>query len=418
MQDFAVRFALSIWETLVEMSPYLLFGFFVAGLLSMLVKPATVERHLGGGGIWPVVKAAVFGVPLPLCSCGVIPVAASLRRHGANPAATTSFLISTPQTGVDSIMVTLGLLGPVIAVFRPIAAFLSGLFGGALVNLFGSDRGASAEERPVCTAECCSGAPSSNAFVRALRYGFVTLPRDINKALIVGILLAGVITAAIPPNYLASVLGGGIVSMLIMMAVGIPVYVCATASVPIAAALIAKGVSPGAALVFLMTGPATNAATITTVWKIMGRRVAVVYLAAVAVSALAAGFILDSFFTAQGAHAMSHGHWMMPRAVNLAAAIALVAVLAASFRRPARVGDRVSPDGGARVLRMKIKGMTCDHCAEAVQRALAESPGVRSAEVDLGKGEALVSGEAYDPSRLKEAVEALGYTVAGIEESS
>ena len=418
MQDLVLKFLLSIWQTLLEMSPYLLFGFFVAGLLSMLVKPETVERHLGGRGIWPVIKAAVFGVPLPLCSCGVIPVAASLRRHGAGAAATTSFLISTPQTGVDSIMVTLSLLGPLFAVFRPIVAFLSGLFGGVLVNLFGFEKGAPPEEHPVCTAECCSGAENGHAFVRALRYGFVTLPRDINKALIVGIVLAGVITAAVPPNYLASVLGGGIAAMLIMMAVGIPIYVCATASVPIAAALIAKGVSPGAALVFLMTGPATNAATITTVWKIMGRRIAVIYLVTVAVSALAAGLILDAFFNAGGAHAMSHSHWMMPRAVGLASAIALVVVLAAAFFRPAKVGKVVPAGGKARVLRMKIEGMTCNHCAGAVQRSLVESAGVRSAEVDPKKGEALVNGEGFDVARLTEAVEALGYKVVGTDESA
>jgi uncharacterized membrane protein YraQ (UPF0718 family)/copper chaperone CopZ len=412
-----MRFGVSIWETLLEMSPFLLFGFFMAGLLSMLAKPETVERHLGGAGMWPVFKAAVFGVPLPLCSCGVIPVAASLRRHGAGAAATTSFLLSTPQTGIDSIMVTLSLLGPVFAVFRPIVAFLSGLFGGALVNLFGFEKGAAAEPRAACTAECCSGGPKGSGFIRALKYGFGTLPRDINRALIIGIVLAGLISAAVPPNYLAHVLGGGIAAMLIMMAVGIPVYVCATASVPIAAALIAKGVSPGAALVFLMTGPATNAATITTVWKIMGRRIAAIYLIAVAASALAAGLILDALFKASGVHAMSHGHWMMPHAVSIAAATALVAVLAATFFQPSKVGEVAPAAGRSRVLRMKIEGMTCNHCAGAVQRALAESPGVRSAEVDLRKGEALVSGDDFEPARLRQAVEALGYTVAGADES-
>lgn len=418
LHDLILRFGLSIWQTLLEMSPYLLFGFFVAGLLSMFVKPETVERHLGGRGVGPVVKAAVFGVPLPLCSCGVIPVAASLRRHGAGTAATTSFLISTPQTGVDSIMVTLSLLGPVFAIFRPIVAFLSGLFGGMLVELFGYERGAPPEGMPVCTAECCSGlVERSNRFVLALKYGFVTLPRDINRALIVGIILAGVISAVIPPNYLSSVLGGGIVSMLIMMAVGIPIYVCATASVPIAAALIAKGVSPGAALVFLMTGPATNAATIATVWKIMGKRIAVIYLIAVAASALAAGLVFDGFFRAGGSYAMSHTHWMMPRWIAAACALALIGVLGYAFRRPAKIGESAPVGARVRIVRFTIQGMTCDHCAVVVQRALAESSGVLSAEVDLRKGEAVASGAELHVAELKRAIESLGYKVIGTDES-
>jgi hypothetical protein len=418
LHDLVLKFVLSIWETLLEMSPYLLFGFFVAGLLSIFIKPETVEHHLGGRGAGPVLKAAVFGVPLPLCSCGVIPVAASLRRHGAGRAATTSFLISTPQTGVDSIMVTLSLLGPVFAIFRPIVAFLSGLFGGALVNLFGFEKGAPPEALPVCTAECCSGAVErSSRFTLALKYGFVTLPRDINRALIVGIALAGVISAAIPPNYLSSFLGGGVVSMLIMMAVGIPLYVCATASVPIAAALIAKGVSPGAALVFLMTGPATNAATIATVWKIMGRRIAIIYLFAVAASALAAGLVLDGFFRTGGSYAMSHSHWMMPRWITVACALALIGVLGYAFRRAPKVGESAPAGEPAMIVRFTIQGMTCNHCALAVQRALAESPGVRSAEVDLKKGEATVSGAELDAAELARAIESLGYKVVGTDQS-
>ncbi len=415
MVDFALRFALSIWETLREMSPYLLFGFFVAGLLSVLVKPEVVERHLGGRGFWQVVKAAVFGVPLPLCSCGVIPVAASLRRHGAGAGATTSFLISTPQTGVDSIMVTYSLLGPVFAVFRPAVAFLSGLLGGTLVNLFGHEKGAVEAAPPACTAECCSGAENHRgSMARALRYGFVTLPRDLNKALLAGIVVAGAIAAVVPDDYLAGVLGGGIASMLIMMAVGIPVYVCATASVPIAAALIAKGVSPGAALVFLMTGPATNAATIMTVWRIMGKRIAAIYLASVAASAVAAGLVLDAVFTARGGHAMAHAHWMLPGWAGTAAAIVLLGVLAAAFFAPSRVGAVPKGPGDSETIRIAVGGMTCNHCAGAVRRALEESPGVSSAAVDLKTGEAVVAGRALDEAALAKAVESLGYRVLRI----
>jgi uncharacterized membrane protein YraQ (UPF0718 family) len=318
------------WHTLEAMAPYLLFGFLAAGLLSVFVSPELVERHLGRGRGRPVVKAALFGVPLPLCSCSVIPVATSLRRHGANRGATVSFLISAPQTGVDSIFVTYSLLGPVFAVFRPLAAFVSGLFGGLIVaHADGEGETPPGEEdAPTC---CCCHAPGARRSLRAgLRHGFVTLPRDIANSLIVGLLLAGLIGALIPEAYFAGGLGSGWGAKFLMMLAGIPVYVCATATVPVAAALIGAGLSPGAALVFLMTGPATNAATIATVWNVMGKRTAWLYVAVVGVSALAAGGLLDKVYQSTGATAAVAEHAMLPGAVRTAAAVALLLLLAAA----------------------------------------------------------------------------------------
>ena len=333
-----VTIAAAFWSTLGEMAPYLLLGFLVAGLLSVFVRAELVERHLGGRGLWQVVKASLFGVPLPLCSCGVVPVAASLRRHGAGRGATVAFLISTPQTGVDSIFVTLSLLGPVYAVYRPIAALVSGVVGGALADLAGGRAGAAADAAGAhakCTGACC--APSSNGRLRrALAYGFGDLPQDIGRALLIGLVIAALITAFVPPEGLGRWLGGGVLAMLLMMALGIPVYVCATASVPIAAALIAKGASPGAALVFLMTGPATNAATIATVWKVMGPRTAAAYLLSVAATALGAGLLLDAVYTYTGAVAGEAPRWELPAAVKWAAAVALLAVLAVGAIRSRR----------------------------------------------------------------------------------
>ena len=254
---------LAIWGTLCEMAPYLLLGFLVAGLLSVFISPEIVERHLGGRGMWPVVKAALLGVPLPLCSCGVIPVAASLRRHGASRGATTAFLLSTPQTGVDSIVVTYSLMGGLFALIRPVAAFITGLVVGWFVDVLTAHNYGKPVVPPLpCTEACCAPtARPKNNILRALHYGFFVLPRGIGNALIVGLLVSGVIAAFVPDDFFAGVFGTGIVGMLIMMAIGIPLYVCATGSIPVAAALMMKGVSPGAALVFLMTGPATNAVT-------------------------------------------------------------------------------------------------------------------------------------------------------------
>ena len=326
MADFIKLIITDFWGTIAEMSPYLLFGFFVAGLLSVLVSQQLVEKHLGGRGLWPLLKASIFGVPLPLCSCGVIPVSMSLHKHGASKGSTVAFLLSTPQTGVDSIFVTLSLLGPVFAVFRPVAALITGLVGGAFVDVF--EQGGEAQKRPPekCTDECCSAEKTSKV-VKGLKYGFVTLPRDIGKAMLLGLFIAAIISALVPDGYFAEKLGTGIFAMFVMMFLGIPVYVCATASVPVAAALILKGLTPGAALVFLMTGPATNAASFITIWKTLGRTTAIIYLATVAGCALLAGLLLD--YIAAGIDieiATRHG-WMLPAVIKYASVVVLLAVL-------------------------------------------------------------------------------------------
>ena len=289
------------WVTLAAMSPYLLFGFFIAGLLSVVISPQFVESHLGSRGLWPIVKASLFGVPLPLCSCGVIPVSMSLRKHGASKAASISFLLSTPQTGVDSFFVTYSLLGPIFAIFRPIIAFVTGVIGGIGVQICDDrqaedEAGSDADDDSKCDDECCSGEKKAFWLWRLLRHGFITLPRDIGKPMLVGLFVAAAISAMVPDDFFAEKLGSGIGAMLLMMLLGIPVYVCATASIPVAAAMIAKGLSPGAALVFLMTGPATNAAALATIWKVMGSRTAIVYLLTVAFCALGSGILLDWMF--------------------------------------------------------------------------------------------------------------------------
>jgi len=413
--EYLLSFIKESWQTLRDMSPYLLFGFFVAGVLSVLVKPESVERHLGGRGFLQIIKAALVGVPLPLCSCGVIPVSASLRKHGASSGATTSFLISTPQTGADSILVTLSLLGPVFAIIRPVVSFISGLLGGAFVMLFGEKDQEDKDKRPACHAECCTGSgEKSSGFMYALRYGFRTLPEDLYRTLIIGILIAGAISAVIPEDFFAPVLGGGIISLLILMAAGIPVYVCATASVPIAAALIAKGVSPGAALVFLMTGPATNAATISTIWKIMGRRTALIYLGTVAGSALAAGLFLDYVFITGPSAVSASMPWMIPGAVKTVSAVILLGVLiSAAVRRPEH--EHEESEEGEQKLKISISGMTCHHCSGAVRGALLQIAGVETAVVDHKKGEARITGRGFDINEINKVIEETGYTFEDAE---
>ncbi len=330
--EFAKSVAVDFWATLAEMSPYLLFGFLVAGLLSVLVSESLVRRHLGGRGLLPLLKASVLGVPLPLCSCGVIPVSMSLHKHGASKGSTIAFLLSTPQTGIDSIFVTLSLLGPVFAIFRPLVALITGLVGGSIVDAITTRDPTEGSGRKDCQDECCNS-NGKGKIARAFRYGFVTLPRDIGKAMLVGLLVAAVLSAVVPNDYLAEswLAQYPLLAMVVMLFLGIPVYVCATASVPVAAVLIMKGLSPGAALVFLMTGPATNAASFATIWKALGRKTAIAYLAAVAGCALASGALLDYASRGFDFEVFVKPGRMLPPVVMYISAIVLLAVLAAGI---------------------------------------------------------------------------------------
>lgn len=392
------------WSTLLEMSPYLLFGFAVAGLLSVLVTPEQVERHLGKRGLLSIVKASFFGIPLPLCSCGVIPVAASLRRHGAGKGAVASFLLSTPQTGVDSIMVTYSLLGPLFAVFRPLAALVSGVIGGVLVELADSGDDSSVPEE--CVDECCLPAKHGrHPVLRALQYGFVTLPKDIGKSMLAGLGIAGIIAALVPDNFFTDNIGAGLPGMFFMMLVGIPVYVCATASVPIALAMMLKGISPGAALVFLITGPATNAAAIASLWRILGRRSALIYMFAVAFVAIASGLALDYLFGVVSLGSGHVAHNMLPSWVNLVSGAVLLPVLAQSFLKSRH---KPAPSVGER--QFKVKGMTCSHCKAELEKVMRKVEGVDEAVVSLDNGCLTVRGNATGEV-IAAAVESAGYSV-------
>ncbi len=431
--DLILRIAAASWAVLVEMAPYLLLGFAVAGLLSVLISPRWVERHLGDRGLGQVFKASLFGVPLPLCSCGVIPVGASLRRHGAGKGATTAFLLSTPQTGVDSIAVTYALLGPFLAVVRPVAALLTGFVGGGLVWAFArgdDDKTPTEDPAAACEdeGECCDVPEigERRTLVEGLRYGLVTLPRDIGRALVVGILLSGLISALVEPRALEGLLGGGFWPLLAAMAVGVPLYVCATASTPIALSLIHAGLSPGAALVFLITGPATNAATLTTLWRVLGRRAMVIFLATVAAGALATGLVVDGLVAAEvvgpaamvpaGGVVTGHEHHGAEGGIGWwfgqSCAVLLILVLAnALWPRPEPMERMPMHSTGedSETAELEVRGMRCNGCVESVTRALHECDGVDEATVDLGAGLARVRGSGFDRTVLADSIRSLGF---------
>ncbi|MBN2589702.1 MAG: SO_0444 family Cu/Zn efflux transporter [Sedimentisphaerales bacterium] len=330
--EFVKTIITEFWNTTSDMSVYLLFGFFVAGIISIFISQEVVERHLGSRGLLSVLKASLFGVPLPLCSCGVIPVSVSLHKHGASKGATIAFLLSTPQTGVDSILVTLSLLGPVFAIFRPVVALITGVIGGSLVDVFGEKSNEKVQEPEKCHDACCCShnKKMSSKLAAGMKFAFINLPRDIGRPMLAGLVVAALISALVPKDFFVEILGTGIFAMVVMMFLGIPMYVCATASVPIAAALMMKGLTPGAAMVFLMTGPATNAASLATIWKSLGSRTAIIYMLTVAGCALLAGITLDYLYAGFNSMDMTnhhHGMIMLPNIVRNFFAVVLLAIL-------------------------------------------------------------------------------------------
>jgi uncharacterized membrane protein YraQ (UPF0718 family) len=331
------------WSLFCEASIYVLFGILVAGMLYIFLNPGTVARHLGQGRFKSVFKASLLGIPIPLCSCGVLPAAASLRRQGANNGATMAFLISTPESGVDSIAITYALLDPIMTIARPVAAFVTAMAAGISENLFGKKGNVLLQSVPdlSCTVDgCCDGLNCSpdehlshhsalEKIKAGLIYAFGELWNDIAVWFLVGIILAGVITVLIPIDVMTHYLGGGLPAMLLMLVIGVPLYICATASTPIAAALILKGISPGAALVFLLVGPATNITSLTVLFEVLGKRATALYLFAIAFSAVIFGLILDQVYTLFGISAQAvagQASEIIPHWAKLAGAFILLGI--------------------------------------------------------------------------------------------
>jgi len=406
------EFIFNFWDVLGEMSPYLLFGFLVAGVLSICISPVFIEQHLGSNSIGSIIKASLFGVPLPLCSCGVIPVSASLRNHGASKGATTAFLISTPQTGIDSIMVTLSLLGPVFAVFRPILAFISGIAGGVLVNFIDDKKGSSGSKVDKCHGECCQGKGEKGIIYRIFHYGFIVLPKDLAGSLLIGLIIAAAISSLVPKDLFTGIWSIGIQTKLLVMLLGIPVYVCATASVPIAWSLLAIGISPGAALIFLMTGPATNAATLFTMGKVLGKKATLVYLITVAVTALVGGIVLDKIYLFSGYTSSDSPMWMLPESIKSLSAVLLISLMIYIIvsSKLSKNKERIKKEEVG-TLKLNVSGMTCAHCVQLLEAELLGINGIDSVSADIKQKELIIRGSAINIDMVCERIDWLGYTV-------
>lgn len=318
------------WNLVIESAPWLLLGYFLAGVIKQVLPSSIVEKQLSSPGFVSIVKGAIFGAPLPLCSCGVIPTALAVRKAGASKGATSSFLVATPETGVDSIAFSYAVLGPIFAIARPIGALISAILAGVLVSTF--DKEDDVQPPVKAASSCCSSKkqevvaePSlKDKLIASVQYGYGTMISDTAKWLTIGLVAATIITAYVPQSFFLQ-WGDGLLAMIIMVVVGLPMYICATASTPVAASLLFAGVSPGAALVFMLTGPATNIATMGVIKEQLGVRSLAAYLVAVISSAILCGLVLNALYAQFGwslqlsimAHGESFPLWRQFAAVVL-----------------------------------------------------------------------------------------------------
>jgi uncharacterized membrane protein YraQ (UPF0718 family)/copper chaperone CopZ len=398
----------ALWSIWTELAPWLLLGAGVAGLLHGLLPPGFVQRQLSGTS--GVVKAVLLGVPLPLCSCGVIPTGIGLREDGASNGAAVGFLTATPQTGVDSILVSASFLGWPFALTKVVAALVTGIAGGLLTERFGEPTPAPAGATVDLDASCAVARPGWRGM---LDHG-LELVQMIWGWLVVGVLISAALTTWLPADAFAglSTAGGGALAFLVVLLASVPLYVCATASVPIAAALVATGMPTGAAMVFLMAGPATNVATLGAVWRAFGARTTAIYLTTIIAGSVGFGLGFEAVFGALDtstvhAHAHHAAWWAQLSGVVLAGMVAWFAVQDAKSWLDRRRSEAMAQTETPRVV-VGVEGMTCGGCSSRLERLLNKAEGVEGATVELEAKRATVIG-AISADKVKEIVENAGF---------
>ncbi|MDA3820756.1 MAG: permease [Candidatus Delongbacteria bacterium] len=400
-----------------EMAPYLLLGFLFAGMLHVYFPASKMMKYFGGTKLRHLTNASLLGIPLPLCSCGVIPTGVSFYKNGASKSSSVSFLISTPQTGIDSILVTYSLIGLPFAIVRPIVALFSGIMGGWITGKVDNQQFDKSQNPRHHVTEW----QGRSKFKSMFRYGFVEFMADIAKWLALGLLLAALISVIIPDGFFEQYIGNDFIGMLILLAAAIPLYVCATGSVPIAAVLMLKGISPGAALVFLMAGPATNIASMTVLGKVFGRKTLFAYMGSIIGSALLFGWIINQFlprewFVQALEHAQHSGHFIPLWFKYASAGILVLLLLHALLRRyfvkstPTEKQTKNKEESKSMgTIRVKIDGMTCNHCKMTVENQLKALNGIDDVQVDLSTGKAQLTGTSIDLRAVADTVNDLGY---------
>ncbi len=397
----------NLWQVFLELSPSLLLGLLLAGLLHVYLPKGLVRRGMSRPDLRSAWRASLIGVPMPLCSCGVVPAALALKNEGASKGATTSFLISTPQTGVDSVLVSASFLGWPFAIFKLVAAFVTGLAGGALVNRFTRHE----PQPPPADSSQRANDKGESKPMKALRYAVYDLLGAIDLWILAGVIAAALITTLVPPDYFSDqAWSAGIVGMLVVLAISLPLYVCTTGSVPIAASLIAAGMPAGSALVFLMAGPATNIATIGAVYRALGGRVLAIYLLTVALMSIGFGLGFNFLLADTGQVQLAHIHGVSWIGVGSTLLLIGLMTFLSILRIKRRLAERAAMGQlGERDLILKVDGMTCQHCVARVKATLEGLRGVEDATPSLSSGAVRIRGDHLDAPALMAAVEKAGY---------
>ena len=406
-------FFTSLLNVVCEMAPYLLLGFLIAGVLHVFVPQKFYANYLSRKNRLSVLWAALLGVPLPLCSCGVIPTAIGLKNEKASKGAIASFLIATPQTGIDSILATFSLMGLGFAIIRPVAALITGVCGGLLVNRLVREDSMTAESNASCQME------RGNRIWRVLKYAYYDMLRDIGLRLLIGLIVAALIQVAVPDEFFLSFGSQPLLQMLVILVIAVPMYICSTGSIPVAAALMMKGLSPGAALVMLMAGPAVNLASILVVHKAMGRRFTSIYLMTIVGFAVLFGLLLNAAeqlsivnypLSINDACCMNAAALPSPFKLICATVLTLLIIFALMMKLFSMFTAKKPSDPDVTVYR--VEDMHCSHCEAAVVRAVEEVPGVEKAKASASANTLTIKGSATEEA-IRTAVEGIGYTFKG-----
>ncbi|MBO7629767.1 MAG: permease [Bacteroidales bacterium] len=397
------------------MSPYLLLGFLIAGILHVFVPKTFYAKYLSRDNNLSMLWAALLGVPLPLCSCGVIPTAVGLKNEGASKGAVASFLIATPQTGIDSILATFSLMGLGFAITRPVAALVTGVCGGFLVNRLVKDN----EGEYVAEASC--QVESGNRLWRVFKYAYFDMIQDIGLRLAIGLLVAALINVAVPDKFFLSFGKQPLLQMLVILVVAVPMYICSTGSIPVAAALMMKGLSPGTALVMLMAGPAVNIASILVVRKSMGSRFTWIYLLTIVGFSILFGLLINALGI--NAIGMSEGCGMhsaccasetaSPSVFQIicSSLLVLFIIIALSMKFFSKFKKQ---ETAADTVIYTVEGMHCNHCKAACEQSVGKVKGVASCEATPAANTLAVTGTA-SADDVRKAVEQAGFEFKGVK---
>jgi len=399
------EFFMNVWMVLIDLAPWLLMGLLLAGVLHLFVPDSFVVRHLGKhGGVSSVFKAVIFGVPMPLCSCGVIPAALGIKKQGAGNGAATGFLISTPQTGIDSIMVSASMLGMPFALFKVVTAFITGIVGGIIVQLTDPDN----EEQS--TENNADITKPEKSFKELYEFAINDLLRMIWRWLLGGIIISAAISTWMPQDLIAdSPLGSPFIAMVLMLVISLPLYVCATASVPIAAALVDAGMPTGAALVFLMAGPASNLTTIGAVYRSLGLKDLIIYLTTIIIGSFGFGYAFD-FIVVKSYVTIGHCGDAHAGVITTISALILVGFII-KFAIQEITGLFCSTKESNEIMVLKVKGMNCEGCCGKAIRAVNQLDGISCVTPDVQTATITITGENMDMTAIAEELAKAGIMV-------